>query len=496
MRASFDRFLTLRFVLALAFLPQLSTFGCRCAGEDPLTGTCARDLDCVNMQVCVRGACTDPDPMFRLDGGLLRDAHQEDKGPPSDASSLEDAPSTDANGLEASILPDAEAGDVPFLPDTGVPDAQAIDGGPAMDSGPAIAISRGSYAFRRLFLPSISATGELAELALSPDDRTLIVGARMDRIYVVDVQTETSSITITLPKDSNEPISITGIAYAQNGGYVLITGNAQLSGQVQGRTYRSGPHGESLIEIGTRRSGVSLEAIAVAPSGEVRVIGYDEVGGTYGAYVWRYDDGVRGLVDDQVGFTMAGCQDLAFVRDTAIDVTVAFTCGINGAEIGTLDGTGGFLYGPPTGNTSHIASRPDLTYALAVDWSAGRLLRYESGLWTAGSAAPDLASSRLWNVAFSTDGIRALITGQYDAASRALILREFRHDLYTTSEIASVSIPAFDLPPWNGASGAIFNDAVWRSAGDCGFIVGGCSSGSCMRGYLVSFQVTNGRPCP
>ncbi|MCK6548325.1 hypothetical protein L6R52_20930 [Myxococcota bacterium] len=404
-----------------------------------------------------------------------------------------DAGFVDAGFVDAGFV-DAGFADAGFV-DAGFVDAGFLDAGVPDAGGP---VARGIYDYRRVIAPNIPSNRLLTRLAISPDDQRLVVSERYDVLHLFDVATETTTVSVTLPKDSNERIRIDAISYAPAGDFVLVWATALVgaSNTPEARLFRAGPSLGGLVRVGTRTGGRNAQAIAIdATTGEIFLFGYSEIPNAYLAAIQRYDDATRTIAIVDQTITSAGCQDLDLVRDDGLGGRgLVFACGINGAQTGVRDSTGAFSFGGNVGNTAHVASRPQGDYALFVSWSGGTLGRFAAGSWTLGSSAPSLSTSSAWNVAFSSDGARALITGQY--VNAVAVLREFRHGAYNTNELTDVSILGFDIAPWLGGSGVLLEEAAWRAGGDCGYVVGGCSTVSCARGYLVAFSVVNGRPCP
>jgi hypothetical protein len=338
---------------------------------------------------------------------------------------------------------------------------------------------------------------ELKELAISPDDRTLVVAARYDQLFVFDLGTMSTTIAINLPKDGSEAIQIGGLAFLPSGSLLVVASAVTGPSQYEGRVYVAGPRGHGLHALPARIASTSLEAVKVDPeSAAVRVIGYQPLsGGNFRARIFAYDGAQERMGSPSDATLTAGCQDLAFVGDGAGGRMLALACGVNNGAVGVYDPINGYSWGPSTGNTAHLAARPQGDYALGVAWSNGRLPRVELGVWMVGFNAPDLGSTLVYDLAFSDDGARALIVGRHDTVSSALVLREYRHDLYNSSALTDVSIQGFDRAPYGGTSGVTMNDVAWRPQQDCGFMAGGCSVSGCTRGYLIAFTVTNGRAC-
>jgi hypothetical protein len=245
-----------------------------------------------------------------------------------------------------------------------------------------------------------------------------------------------------------------------------------------------------------RASGSSYRASTTSRrSGETTVLAQRAAGAGYVMTLSRYDDTTRALTAPRVESTAAPIDDVAWADDGLGGEARVFVGGLAGAAIGHVDSTGARVDGSGAGNTSRVAARPQGDYALAVAWSSSRLLRFRAGAWTV-QQAPFLGASTTWDVEPSDDGARFVIAGGFDRARDVLFVAEYRDPLYAEGDIVDVSIPAFSQAPWQGVAGAGVFDVVWRPGCDGGYMAGGCNLPSCQRGYLIAFQVLNGRRCP
>jgi hypothetical protein len=509
-----------------------------------LLSACSREP-----QVCVTGRCADSGRgdddggTVRLDGGGKADAAREDASASVDAgltdasltdamqaldAGVPDAAALDAAPLDVGFL-DAAPLDVGFLdagfvdaaapdatapdaaapdatapdatapdaaaPDATAPDAAAPDAGPPTDAGP---VGIGVYGYRRVLLPGLASTQALGPLSIAPDGRSMVVAERQDRLRLVALPSETSTVTVDLPKDGTEPLTIKAVEHVAGGVLILANATVGAARTTEGRVYRAARDLSGLAEArNQRQSGNSVESIAVDPrTGAVAVLAQRMVGGGYVMTLWSWDDATRALTQARSEVTSAGCQDVDWTDDGLGGRGRVYVCGINGVQLGVIDSTGGNLVNNlNAGNTSRISARPQGDYALAIGWSGARLYRFSRGVWTT-SAGPSLTNSSVFDVEFNDLGSRALIVGGFFANGDVLYLREFRHDLPTAMQIAEVSVPAFSQAPWQGITGVSMADVEWRPGCDAGYLTGGCSSFNCQRGYLIAFEVTNGRPCP
>jgi hypothetical protein len=502
---------THRAIVGLACVMVAALASCRDA-ETASAGCTVRE-DCARDQSCVDGTCMRLDRPYALDSGLTdarprADASARDADPadlePGDVSptagpdaGARDADPADApsGGVDATPSIDATAPS----PDATAPDAsaRAPDAQPTPDAGP---VAIGAYDYRRVILPGLASTRELGALAITPSGDHLIVAEREDRLRLVALPSETSTRTVALPKDASEPIVIDALAHVPSGA-LLIAATAMTGSSTprtpQGRLYRAGPRLEGLVELrAARASGSSYRTITTSRrSGETTVLAQRAAGAGYVMTLSRYDDTTRTLTAPRVESTAAPIDDVAWADDGLGGEARVFVGGLAGAAIGHVDSTGARVDGSGAGNTSRVAARPQGDYALAVAWSSSRLLRFRAGAWTV-QQAPFLGASTAWEVEPSDDGARFVIAGGFDRARDVLFVAEYRDPLYAEGDIVDVSIPAFSQAPWQGVAGAGVFDVVWRPGCDGGYMAGGCNLPSCQRGYLIAFQVLNGRRCP
>lgn len=496
-------------------------------GEDPPAAGCASDRDCPNaFETCVDGRCIDDGDPVVLDSGVRRDggrdagrsASPHDSGPrdvgPRDGGSR-DSGARDGGAHDAGVGEDAgrdggpqdagvrdggerdgggrdggerDGGSV----DAGTPDSGARDGGPR-DAGP---LARGAYTYRRIVTPGIPSNAELVRVAIAPDDAAMIVAQRYDTLYVVDLATETSTIVVALPKDTNEPIRIESIAYSDDGDYVLIATTAFVGGSPEGRLFRAGPRLGGLTEVAARNAGNTHQSLVLDTfTGAFHLLSHAQVPNAYVMYLRSYDDVSRTTAILTAQVTSAGCNDVGIAADGIAGDGHVVSCGTNGGTLGIFDSTNVWSTGPQPGNTTNLSARPQRDYALAVSWSGGRLSRFDHGVYSVGFSAPSIPAQS-YDVEFNDDGSRALVIGQFRSFDSTAVAWEFRHDFYATNDLTNVSIQGFDASPWLGISGVLLSDVAWRPGADCGYIVGGCSTLNCTRGYLIGFAVTNGRACP
>lgn len=447
---------------------------------------------------CV-GECWVEDPSTPLDAGSLRPDGGTYVLLDSDGG-LRDGGAS--NGRDAAVTHDAgfvDAGEPrdagPAPRDAGAPPRDAgptpRDGGTPVDAGnPGVALP-GTYVFTRKIVSPIAPNQELTHVAIAPDGASMIVSERYDRLHVIALPGETHVRTVHLPKSGSELLGITGIRYVSGGAQILVIATAYEGSAISGRVFRLGALGESPSAVGPAFPNVAYESIDGHPTVAGRVM---IVGRTNGfVRIYSMDPNANAPALEGQAAVTAGCQDAAPVVDAFGNMGAVYACGMTGGAVGEFDGVS-FYAGPAVGNTSHVASRPQRDYALFVNWSIGKLARYDQGAFTVGAAAPDLGSLDLWDITFADDGRRALITGEMIGSVAQM--REYRDGAYSTSGITDISIANFDASPYGGTNGVVLLEAAWRPGTDCGYVVGGCSTANCTRGYLIAFEVVNGRACP
>ncbi len=446
---------------------------------------CIAHTDCFGGR-CVAGLCRSLESSDA--SASLLDAEPEahpDGGSAADASGLDEAGAFDTGAEAAGDAGRADA-------------AEALDAAPHADAGSVAGpVPRGQYEYRRVTLAELPSERELSSVAVSPDGRALVAGASSGELFFLQRAPEAWVRTVRLALGGAVRVRPSALAFDPADGSLLVAATAwSRSGAPEGRLHRVGARGENLVDLGVLPG---IEIVALEPDASAArwvIAGARTVGGGSGAIAfWSLDPSSGALAQLGQAIVGPGCEDGALVADGLGGQGAAYVCGRNGGAVGLRDGTGAFVNGPAVGNTSRIAARPQRDYALAVTWSANRLLRYAQGEWSVGAAALDLGARGAYEVGFSDDGRRALIIGQYREGTGLATVLEYRHELFEMDALTDVSIPAFDAAPWSAVSGVTLHHAAFVPGTDCGYIVGGCSAGGCLHGYLVAFRILNGRGC-
>lgn len=325
--------------------------------------------------------------------------------------------------------------------------------------------------------------------AWHPDGSYALVLDGADQVFRYDADTH----ALTLAASAGTTVKWRTIVFSPDGVSAVLLAN--VVSPAEGRIYVWDDATSTLtLQEDEAYVGGTYESIAWRPdAATARVLGAKRNAGSFLASIWTFDVtlGRSGLAAKP---TNAGCEDLAWASDASDAPAVAVTCGVDGVTLFHLDGTGAFVeHAQNASNTSRIAARPQGDYALAIGWSGQRVYRFERGVWSTAFASPTLPG--IFQIGFSGDGRRALILGGYGGSGVGQ-LYEFRHDAMQQGDFADVSIPDFDLPPYNAESQVELNDVAWRPGCDGGLIVGGSDTVTSQRGYVIRFSVDNGTPCP
>ncbi len=441
-------------------------------------------------------------PDARLDAAL-RDGALADMAMDAQAA---DAAWVDARPPDAAWL-DAEAPDA-ALPDADLPDA-APDAAPEDAAVPLGPVPRGVYQYTRLPVGGLT---ELQRVAFHPSGDYAVALAYSGGGWVVDWQTGEAT-PFALP--AGDPVYWTDLAFLPGGDRAVLTGyrfgepDVGFVAELSDGAWRAGEGPVVTESLDTRVPGERLTAVDLSPDGVPVVLASRRVGGGYNAVLRRYALDTGGwLPGIAATVTSAGCGDLAHVRDEFGGVGVVVTCGENGADLHlyrTLGGVAEWVARPGVGNIGNlggIAAHPSLDYALIISTSGRRVHRFEGGRLLPSNTAPNYSRQGIAQVAFQDDGRRALVVGRAGVQPVRGTVIEYRHDLYRCPNVANdcelteVSIPGFDGPPYNAESTHRINDAAFRPGCDGGLLVGGYSAFRVNVGYLIRFQIDNGRACP
>ncbi len=324
-------------------------------------------------------------------------------------------------------------------------------------------------------------------LAWHPSGAYALVLNENDAVYSYAAATK----ALTKVGSAGASVSWRAIAFTPDGSKAVLLGNTSAP---QGQLWLWDHATSTLAQVTTASyAGGTYESIAFRADGAGKVLGSRAASGA--GYIATLLDwtAAAGLGAPSAKNTSAGCQDLAWATDAFGAPAVAVVCGVNGVTLLHVDGGGVWNVASTSGgNTSRISARPQGDYALAVGWSGAKLYRFQTGAWNTDYGNP--AVNGAFQIAFATDGRRALVLGGTFGGVGQVY--EFRHDLFTQSEIGDVSIPGFTAAPYNADSGTKLNDAAWRPGCEGGLLVAGEDTLSAKKGMLVRFEVSGGAACP
>jgi len=420
-----------------------------------------------------------------------------DAGPRRDAGS-----GFDSGGAGTDSGPGSDAG-LGF--DAGPP---GVDSGPTLDAGPPSGpVGRGTYRYSALPL----APGEAIRVLFHPDGTYALILERYNLVHVYDWATRTAS-RVDLEPAGAANVYFHDLAFDPSGDFAYLVGADVESGAETGVIYRmddamvrAGAPERAFTRLTETRSGERFAAIEypLAPRTGPPLVLSTTVSSPYIARLRELDpatDTFMGLVT--ADNTSAGCMDVAFANNEFGGWGAVLVCGVNGGDAPyyTEIGAGPFTWrsGPSAtlGNTYRAASHPSGAYALGIGASGwGNIHRFEAGAWRPGSTSPSWTRLRLFGVAFQQEGQRALVFGQAGGTPLSAPVLEYRHDLWTMSDVTDVSIPNFDMAPYLGDSSTNLNDAAFRPGCDGGLIVGGKSDFRGTRGLIIEFAIEGARSC-
>lgn len=507
----------------LSLSASLAALGCA------TSGSCSSDGECEALRYCSRGACQqDCTRNEDCASGLICTSRGQ---------CVPGSATPDASGLDASSAPDAASAPDAFVPvgtdadldaatfdapvamdDVGVTDASAFDAAGPTDAGSDAARSPdagrdagggplrpSTYTYRRM---PVGGLRDAFAVAFHPDGTYAVVVERDQGVHVYDWATETA-MRFDL-RVGGRTLYLDDIAFSADGARAWIVGYERVGSTDTGvivtlddAAWRRGDGAASFTRAtataaGERFSGIDLPRAASGGPGGGRPVVLSQSGtSSYIARLRELDPATGAFSGLFVARASgAGCDDLAFSDNEFGQWGIVLACGTNGADIlyytevaGVGEwraGTGGF------GNVARTEGHPGGGYALIVNWSSRHLYRHEGGALRPTSGSPGLING-IWDVSFSPDGSLALITGRAIGASLRGTILEFRHDLYSATEITDVSIEGFGAPPYSATSSTYLNDSAFRPGCHGGLIVGGTATTS--TGMVIEFQRTDGVAC-
>ena len=482
------------------------------------SGRCGQE--CTAAYDCDRGeVCSEIGQCVPRDGGPL------DAGPPPVDAFV---PPVDASVPRDALVPrDAfvprDAGRDAFVPrdagrdafvapeeDAGIdPEDAGTDAGTVIDAGPPGPLLPSTYTYRRI---PIGGLKDAHAVAFHPDGTYALVLERNEGAHVYDWASE-SAVRVDL-RVGGRAIYLDDLAFAHDGSGAWIVGYERVSSADTGvviwlddARWRAGDGAAAFSRLtasaaGERFSGVALpRAESGGPAGDGRPVVLSQSGSSpYIARLRELDPATGAFSGLFVArATSAGCDDLAFADNEFGGWGIVLACGTNGADAPyytRIAGVEEWRAGPfSLGNVSRAAGHPSGAYALIVNWSSRYLHRFEGGAFRPTGTSPAVGASGIYDISLSPDGRVGLIVGRALGSPLRGSVFEYRHDLWSASEITDVSIEGFSLAPYLATSNTYLNDSAFRPGCDGGLIVGGRSDVSTSVGLLIEHQRTDGAPC-
>lgn len=365
---------------------------------------------------------------------------------------------------------------------------------------------RGIYEYERLQIGGLTTPWRVA---FHPDGDYFVVLENTGEVHVVDWVAE-ESVTFD-PAPRGTTLFWEDLEFDPSGDFALLVGSHDRAAGVVYRfddaAYRAGG-ADVVAELpGLQQAGAPIVSVKYPWDGGAPVVlSKVDVGAAWNARLRDIDlDGAAYGELFVAHFSSAGCDDLAFANNEFGGPGMLLVCGDGGADFlyyTEVGGRGEWRIRPGTNNTGNLGSasaHPLGDYALVVAWSGRRVFRFQAGVLNTTRDAPNYSRQGITRVVFQQAGQRALIVGRAGVAPVRGTVIEYRHDEYVCPVVdaqgcglTNVSIPAFDAPPYNGDGNTHFNDAAFRPGCDGGIIVGNQRNG----GYIIRFDIANGRACP
>jgi len=361
----------------------------------------------------------------------------------------------------------------------------------------------GTYLYTKLPVVGLA---EARAVAFHPDGSYAVVLESTNRVQIVDWASRSTVTHDLTPASGN--VFWEDLLFDPGGGFALLVGyefGAVTEGVVfrlDDALYRSGGSTSQIFsELPSLRAAGLHTGIERPWNGGLPVLLSRNDAGTF-AQLREVDTatGDFGSLNTATA-SAAGCDDLAFADNELGDPGVLVVCGTNGADSLFYTEVGGVgewrtnLGNNNHGNTNSSAAHAGGDYALVVSWSGRRLLRFEGGVLTSSADSIWFPTKGIFHAAFAPGGARALIVGRAAGTPLSATVLEYRHDLFSASEVTDASIPNFDSPPYLGSSNTWLLASAWRPGCEGGLIVGGESDFQGSTGQLIEFSLEGGASC-
>lgn len=369
---------------------------------------------------------------------------------------------------------------------------------------------RGTYLYSPQPVPSLN---ESHVVEFHPDGSYAIILQRNDTVHIYEWSTQILTRIDLQPGGGN--VFWGDVAFEPNGSSATLVGSETISGVTTGVVYQLD---DALLRdylTGTQYTPIT-KIVTATGSNPYVAIAYPWQTGTNPVILERtqniailreYNTAIgnfEGLL--AATNTSAGCDDIAFVDDEFGEPGILVVCGLNGSDALFYAPVSGIwrtsIGNSNIGNVSKVAAHNNGDYALLVSWSSRRLFRFQDALINNIAEAPWFPVNGVYGIKFQDTGQRALILGRASGSPLSGTVIEYRHDEYicptfpsASCGLTDVSIPNFDMQPYNATSNTYLLDAAFRPGCDGGLIVGGESSFSSSTGLLIEFQIEGTQLC-
>ncbi len=357
-----------------------------------------------------------------------------------------------------------------------------------------IAATAGAY-YDYDHVSQMFSTGHLTDVAFHPSGDYALIVESGGKILKVDA----SDWSVSQVADIDH-FYIFHIDFNPDGTGALIVGHYVNGNVDEGRLYRWDDVAQTVELVGAcSETGVELRAVEFTPGGSAAVIVGWYQQNSSGGVLYAYDyDPVARTKSMGGAANFWGPYDVSWRPDAQEALIVI---GQNDAEV--------VAYRPPApwenrllstdyrykgSNALAVDHHPFDNYAVVVD-GAQNALKYD-GVWT----RVDLPGSSLADIAFNTDGSRALLVGRARAVSASSMVgtvQEFNGDTgtFTSADFTDVSIPGFNAAPWQAESNTYLYAIAFRPGLCEGLIVGGHGSSSSKFAPIAHFTDMRGADC-
>jgi len=433
------------------------------------------------------------EPDAQSDGGEGESAAapvNNDAGNPSAHAGLTDASIIDAT-------PDMDAGAaLELIADAGQTDTGAWET-PVYEEGP---ITPSSYTYERL---AIGGLGTLEAVAIHPDGTYAIILERTEVAHVLNLATMQAT-----PFELGN-YTWNDVRFHPNGTTALLVGYQGAGSETEGIIFKFNDHAwrtgiqttENLFtEVSDVPSALKIVSLKFPTNPESSAIILFTGGSSSNRIAYLRSYNVELDLFEYLGATSTGATemtDLAFVNNEFGNMGILIVGGHMGAAFHYYTEVGGVSEwraqpgNSNTGNISYVEAHPSGNYAIPINWSSGKIYRFESGTMCTSSEALSYNLSNIRSIAFQPNGQRALIFGRTSGSLGSIY--EYRHDRFECSfqncDVSYAPINNFSSTPYNADSNTYLMDGAWRS--DC---VGGLLVSN-DPGMIITFQAEGAVAC-